>query len=247
MDFGQTLSDTYAFSYLVFIHWGAYVIGGAPWVADSACKRLSDRYAKWSEHNKPLRRRIEVAALLLGLLVASFQAWQYEHRAREGADIRARNIDKRYAVSQQLVRDLDNSINGQNGYKDQIAKLEREIIEAHNLKPRVVYERVPASGTHDDAAVIGKLSEFVTEGKAICDEFDNKDDAQLIQRRHAAWSKKVSNYLTLNLGTSYVAQFQSAQGEPEMLSAHSTVGNSWWALVRAKITILNSFISELRR
>jgi len=91
---GAFFSDMFAFGWLVATHWGAYVTGGAPWVADEALKRLSDGYAQWSERNKPLRRRVEIGALLAGLLFASFQAWQEEHLSRLAAETATINAQK---------------------------------------------------------------------------------------------------------------------------------------------------------
>ena len=123
---GAFFTDIFAFGWLVILHWGAYVIGGAPWVADEALKRLSDRYTKWSEANKPLRRRVEVGALLAGLLFASFQAWNEEHSARGVAELGRQSAEKQAAVQKQRADDFDTAINGKGGYKDQVAELKNK-------------------------------------------------------------------------------------------------------------------------
>jgi hypothetical protein len=147
---GQEMSDVWAFISLVLIHWGAYVSGGAPWALDEGLKRLSDRYRTWAdgEGARRIRRRVEVGALLIGILVASFQAWQEQLQATQSAigerqDARgSSNYWHTIAVKRRVqIEGLD----GKGGLNQSLADmrahnqdLQAQLKEAQNQPPKII-------------------------------------------------------------------------------------------------------------
>jgi hypothetical protein len=143
----QLFADLFQFGWLIIIHWGAYVTGGIPWVADGALQRLSAKYRDWADRNSPFRRRVEIAALLCGFLVASFQAWQDEHISLQHMEDRAVYAENQWGIQKQRATDaeqqraaLDKSINGRSGYLDQIQDLKIKLA----AKPPTVVIREPS-------------------------------------------------------------------------------------------------------
>ncbi|HSZ11148.1 MAG TPA: hypothetical protein VK759_03160 [Rhizomicrobium sp.] len=251
---GQLFSNLVAFIYLVGVHWGAYVLGGAPWAADEGLKRLFDSYARWSERNKPVRRRIEIAALLGGLLFASFQAWEEEYYRESSAKARIQDAENASATQRRRADDDDKAINSKGGYKDQIAALQAALATADHKPQKTIIERIPVqsltnysmpNSTNQDADMIATISSLMKEGQQIADTFAQKDDAGLIAKQYPAWEKKVDAYLSRLPNPSYSARFETAQGNGQVLDAHSAVGDDYWATLNGKNAALGAILAGL--
>ena len=61
------------------------------------------------------------------------------------------------------------------------------------------------------------------------------------------WEPGVVNFISADLGPAYLAPFQSAKGGSNMFVNHNFEGDGWYALLQRKLSVLNSFIGELRR
>jgi hypothetical protein len=64
---------------------------------------------------------------------------------------------------------------------------------------------------------------------------------------YAAWENEVEAYLDTLDDKSFLAQFQSARGNGQMLIGRSIEGGGWYALLQGKLGSLNGFVGELRR
>jgi hypothetical protein len=88
---------------------------------------------------------------------------------------------------------------------------------------------------------------FIDEGNSISRTFVLKNDKDLITAQYRGWEAGCTAVIKPLLGAPQLAQFQSARGNGTYLLDHNIEGDAVYALLQAKITVLNNFLVELRR
>ena len=98
-----------------------------------------------------------------------------------------------------------------------------------------------------NVTVADRLSEFINDAHKIVAEFSKDDNAQLLSEKEKSWEAEVRSILTVDLGQSFVDQFNSATSASTAYPpGHNAQGGSICNLIDGKIAALSSFVNKLR-
>jgi hypothetical protein len=215
-ELGKVFSDLFAFGRLVVPYWGAYVVGGAPFVLHEGLKRLSGTYKRhveqWSERNKSTARRIEITCLLAGLVFACFQAWEAEHDALGNAQASVRSEEQARALAQQKYADDEKAINEKGGYKDQISSLQTQIEADKNKPPKTIIEHtLGAPVSKDRSAYVGMLQKLYAGGgllqARLLDRTITDDQIDGIEALADKWLNANAQWIQAHMGDAAARRF----------------------------------------
>jgi hypothetical protein len=94
---------------------------------------------------------------------------------------------------------------------------------------------------------ITAIASLIEEGNDIADEFVKTNDVGRVSARYEQWSTKTDQVLRQKLDASYAAQLSSSPPYSLVKSGMATAGIGYWQHLVGKISVLNEFITELRR
>jgi len=98
-----------------------------------------------------------------------------------------------------------------------------------------------------NSTVADRVSEFINEAYKIVAEFSKDDNAQLLSEKEKSWEAEVRSILAVDLGQSFVDQFNSATSASTAYpQGHNAQGGSICNLIDGKIAALSSFVNKLR-
>jgi hypothetical protein len=126
------------------------------------------------------------------------------------------------------------------------AALQVQQHEIDSLKKQLTNNRAEeAEKRKRRLAIRSQLGVFLEQGKSIVHDIEYSNQAAVQER--TAWQRRVEEYLTKELDSSYVARFRNPVRipvtYPKAMSMSMAVP---WTDVMERIGVLNTFISELR-
>ncbi len=114
--------------------------------------------------------------------------------------------------------------------------LQQKLLPSHPQRSTVEYNK----------NAIDTIVSLIDEGNKISDAFLATNDVDQIGSQYREWVTKVDKALRDKLDASYAVQFRNALPFPGVRSGMAVAGAGYWQHLMGSLSVLNSFIIELR-